>query len=1151
MLNLRARCLTLIVLCSLVSPVLAQKTPEEELATLVPASELAVALFAAEPMVINPAAIDVDTQGRVWVAEIQHYRSKAKQPAADSIKVLEDTDGDGKADRVTVFAEGIFCPMSICVAGPRVYVATSPDLWVYEDRDGDLRADGPPTKLLTGFGGVNHDHGAHSLVLGPDHKWWMSHGDGGFDITASDGSQAKFQWGGLLRGELDGTQIELVAQNFRNPYEVAVNSFGEAYLSDNDNDGNRSTRICWILEGGDYGWFGGPPAKVPAATPFAEGWHFRAHLPGYVPGTIVTGFGSPSGMCYYEGDAFGQAIGHAPLHADPGPRELRAYPHASYGAGKRGRVELLLSTDGDAYFRPVDVCVAPDGSLFVADWYDGGVGGHAYNNPDQGRIFRLTPAKGTCQRRDTAGPYESLSQAMQALASPNLATQFLAREYLLAHPTEATAALVQAMETAPPHVQARCLWLLDRMGDMGRGRVRQELAAKESSMRALAVRILRRHGKEELAAILPLASDASPEARREVILACRGVNTPQVRAAWIALANTYDGGDRYLLEALNIGAQGKQAELLDELTAAGYWNPQRLPLMQVLSAERATQYVVEQLAQAETAPGQRLALISALATLPTLEAGKIALGLVGDQTCDSAARKLACDALAIHVKGTWADLVQQPEFNATWERLLSQGEFQARALQLIGLFGWRQFEPQVTQIAQDVKAADAARGLAIEALAAIGGPAANGVLSGLVDDEQEAVRHAALAGLVRRQAWEAIAASLKQPDKKLPPETIVQAMLSNPAGALMLARWIEQNELTSQQTSMTVKLAAAHTDANVRAVFDRHLTAEQRGERLGEKSDLASILRLSGDGQRGREIFFSSSAAACRTCHAIHGTGGDIGPDLSLIGKKYDRGALLETILDPSKAMAPEYVPHLLETKGGRIYLGFVAERRPKQVVLRDVQGNFTRVGQDDIEQLVAQSKSLMPELVLRDVTAQDAADLLAFLAGLTQSVQPVQRLRVCGPTPSEQLVDAGLLCEELASRVDSKPEAQPRAAARTWEAVSADEIGKQFVFDQVAYDQARGKPSMQVTHDWACYADSSVAQDATFEAAGEVCPELWLNGEPVVVQGLSAHASPWSIPLKLRSGRNVILIRQRNEGDAGQFSLSLVAPQFVVLRTD
>jgi putative membrane-bound dehydrogenase-like protein len=196
--TLRAGRLILVLLALPGAPIAwAQLSPEAELKTLVVAPEMEVSLFASEPLLTNPAAIDVDTHGRVWVAEVEFYRGGARTPPADRIKVLEDTDNDGRADRSTVFAEGLLAPMSICVAGSKVYVATSPDLWVFDDADGDLKADGPPRKLLTGFGGRNHDHGAHSLMLGPDHKWWMSHGDEGFDVRGIDGSRAKYQWGGV------------------------------------------------------------------------------------------------------------------------------------------------------------------------------------------------------------------------------------------------------------------------------------------------------------------------------------------------------------------------------------------------------------------------------------------------------------------------------------------------------------------------------------------------------------------------------------------------------------------------------------------------------------------------------------------------------------------------------------------------------------------------------------------------------------------------------------------------------------------------------------------------------------------------------------------------------------------------------------------
>jgi putative heme-binding domain-containing protein len=115
----------------------------------------------------------------------------------------------------------------------------------------------------------------------------------------------------------------------------------------------------------------------------------------------------------------------------------------------------------------------------------------------------------------------------------------------------------------------------------------------------------------------------------------------------------------------------------------------------------------------------------------------------------------------------------------------------------------------------------------------------------------------------------------------------------------------------------------------------------------------------------------------------VHGFGGQLGPELTNIGKKYERSTLLETIIEPSKAIAPEYVPYVLETSDGQVHAGFLVERTDKQVILKDVKGRLVRVATGDIEVLLAQPKSLMPELVLSEITAQDAADLLAFLTTL------------------------------------------------------------------------------------------------------------------------------------------------------------------------
>lgn len=956
------------------------------------AEGIEIALFAAEPLVTNPAAIDVDTHGRVWVAEIEFYRKYAKQPPRDRIKVLEDTDGDGRADKATVFADGVYNPMSICVAWPKVYVATSPDLWVYEDQDNDLKADGPPQKLLTGFGGYNHDHGAHSLVLGPDHKWWMSHGDGGFDVTGPDGSRAKFQWGGLLRGELDGTQLELVAQNFRNPYEVAVNSFGEAILSDNDNDGNQSARICWIMPGGDYGWFGGPPHRVAPGTPFGESWHFRGHIPGYVPATVVTGFGSPCGMCFYEGGAFGDALNNVAWHCDPGPREVRVYPHQPDGFGMKGQSRVLITSEGDDYFRPSDICAAPDGSLVLSDWYDGGVGGHAYNNPDQGRIFVLRPQGKKLHRTDAPGPYADLSGALAALASPNLATRHLARERILADKTEAVPPLKElATTTADRALKARALWLLDRLGTAGRPTVIEQLGSDDATIRALAVRILGRRFRPHADLILAAHSDADPQVRREALLALRHLGSAEAEAALVELASHYDGADRYLVEAVHIAIgdnQQRRANVLARLEKQRPWDSRRLPLLQVLAPDRAVDVLAIELAK-QPPPTDEAAIdaLHKLAGIPALKAAQLAWQTATGANRSPRVRQAAWEIVAANLKGEWRELERDKGFVSSLTALLSapDRQWQTAALELTAQHGWRRFSEPLLQLALDDAGSVDVRCRALDVIASLRVEGAGPRIAALTAAGQPLDLQSAAAGALADLQDTAALGALLAPGGAAEgvQAAALRRLMHSTGGALFAMRWLDEDKLTQPQRDDILAKAQSHPDANVRTLYEKFIPADQRPVRLGGAIKPEDILALAGDVDRGWRIFAESTAAQCKNCHTVDGKGGRLGPDLAQIGRKYERAALLETILEPSKAIAPEFVPYVLETDGGQLYAGFLAENSEKQTVLRDAENRLVRVPKEQVTTLAPQTKSLMPELVLRDVTPQDAADLLAFLTTL------------------------------------------------------------------------------------------------------------------------------------------------------------------------
>jgi putative membrane-bound dehydrogenase-like protein len=975
------------LLCLVARNARAQRSPEEELKSLQAAEGLDVSLFACEPLITNPAAIDVDTHGRVWVAEIQWYRAAAKQPAADKIKVLEDTDGDGRADRCVVFAEGLYCPMSICVAGEKVYVATSPDLWVYEDRDGDLRADGPPTRLLTGFKGRNHDHGAHSLVLGPDHKWWMSHGDAGFDVTGSDGSHVEYKWGAVMRGELDGRQLEMVAMNFRNPYEVCVSSFGESYLSDNDNDGNYSARICWLLEGGNYGWFGRPPARVPRDTPYGEHWHFRGHVPGYVPATLVTGFGSPCGICFYEGDAFGPHFKNTPLHTDAGPREVRLYRHEKSGAGMRATNEIILSSGDDKYFRPDDICAAPDGSLFVSDWYDGGVGGHAYNNPDQGRIFLVRPKGKKLARIGKPGPYATIEDAIEGLKSPNLATQFLARQRLLDAGQANAAALTPLLAAEDPNYRARALWVLDRIGGEARGRVVEELQSPSGRARALAVRILRRHGEEYRAAILSLLDDPEIEVRREVLLALRGWRGGDIDAALVKLAMSYDGSDRYLLEAINIAAADRQKQLAAELAKSGRVSLDNVELIQALDPDAAARFVTGELSRPDLGEASRSRLLARLGTIPSLEAADVVLAAALDRSAPVTSREEALATVARNLAGAWKDLADRPELVSGVAQLLTENELRLAAIELVEKQNLRRFGGMLLVVAHAADLPVDARSRALTAAAKLDTEGAAAACEAMLAAGDKELRTTAARALVDLQAWPAVkkllaAAATPQALKSV----VVERASDSVAGSLVMLRLMDEGVLNDEMRKTVIARSTKHVDTGIRVLYERFVPEADRPKRLGAAMKPEQILAMTGDDNRGRTIFFKSSAARCKACHQVNGFGNTIGPDLSQIGKKYERRALLETILEPSKAIAPEYIVHLVETTGGEVHAGFIIEQGDKEIVLKNAEGKSIRVPKADVVATHPQKQSMMPELVLQDITAQDAADLLAYLSSLTNS---------------------------------------------------------------------------------------------------------------------------------------------------------------------
>ncbi len=577
---------------------------------------LEVSVWAESPELYNPTALDVDVHGRIWVTEAVNYRKWGgrnpgrEHAGGDRVVILSDTDGDGRCETSKVFVQDpeLVAPLGIAVIGERVFVACSPHLFVYVDEDGDDVPDRRET-FLSGFGGFDHDHGLHSLVLAPDGSFVFSAGNAGPHIvtdhagwTLRSGSiyngggpaladnkpgltsdDGRAWTGGLvLRVEPDGTGLGVLAHNFRNNYEVALDSFGNLFQTDNDDDGNQACRTLFCLEGGNHGYFSEDGARTwgadrrPGQDTQAAHWH--QDDPGVVPAGCINGAGGPTGCTVYEGDLLAPWIDGAVVNTDAGANVVYAHRTVRSGAGfALERTDLLRPRDESPlrdrrWFRPSDVVVGLDGSLFVADWFDPGVGGHLAGDAEAyGRILRIAPrgaaAAGVVLATGT------IEEAVAALASPAVNPRFEARRTLLAGKNTARDALrAKCASERDPRRIARALWLLATPELDDAKTVTSYLAHPEPELRAVALRALQRRAApaSETVRILRahgLARDPDAGVRREAALALRGVTLEACLDLLLDLAERVDPADRYAVEAFGLATRGKEDELWPELAA--------------------------------------------------------------------------------------------------------------------------------------------------------------------------------------------------------------------------------------------------------------------------------------------------------------------------------------------------------------------------------------------------------------------------------------------------------------------------------------------------------------------------------------------------------------------------------------------------------
>ena len=347
---------------------------------------LKIELFAADPEVATPTGIAVDSRGRVLVVESHtHFRPPGYEgPPADRIRMFEDTDGDGKADRITTFFEGTTWTMNLGIhPDGSVYVATRGEIFRLRDNDNDGRADErTPIVHLKTQGDYPHN-GLSGFAFDYDGTVYFGLGENKgaeFKLIGTDGSTAsELEGGQVYRCRADGTRLEMISFGFWNPFHLAFDSFGRLFAVDNDPDSLPPCRLMHIVPGGNYGYRYRNGRK--GVHPFTA---WNGELPGTLP--MVAGTGeAPSGVLAYESDQFPAEYVGDLLATSWGDHRIERFRLEPRGASLRSTASPVVT--GDENFRPVGIALAPDGSLYISDWVL-----KSYEVHGKGRIWHLSAA---------------------------------------------------------------------------------------------------------------------------------------------------------------------------------------------------------------------------------------------------------------------------------------------------------------------------------------------------------------------------------------------------------------------------------------------------------------------------------------------------------------------------------------------------------------------------------------------------------------------------------------------------------------------------------------------------------------------------------------------------------------------------------------
>jgi putative membrane-bound dehydrogenase-like protein len=930
-------------------------SPQQSRATLHTKGGLTVELVAAEPLVVDPVAIDFGPDGRLWVAEMCDYPSgiDGRLKPGGRIKVLEASHGDGHYDTCKVFLDKLPFPTGIKVWRKGVLICAAPDILYAEDTTGDGKAD-VVRKLFSGFATHNYQARVNGLEYGLDN--WV-YGSGGL-------------FGGEIHRLAGGPAVRLTNRDFRlNPDSGAIEPAAGRAQQGRVRD--------------DWGnWFGCDNETLVRHYPLADHYLRRnAHLappandvyvPDYPDSTLLypakrdiqlfklsgppRRVTSACGIGVYRDDLLGQAYTGNTFTCEPVNllvHRLVLQPRGVTFSGRRAAdetaSEFLAGTDN--WCRPVQVRTGPDGALWVVDMYRLVIEHPQWIPPEDlakldvragstmGRIYRVY-AKDRKPRPivrldklDTAG-------LVAALDTPNGPQRDLVQQMLVWKQDKAAGTLLEKLASSSlrPETRLQALCTLDGLHALRAAILVPAVSDKHPGVRRHAVRLAEKliaRSPPLAEAVLKMADDPDPQV--QVQLACTLGEWDDARAgrtlAALALMH-HDDPFRLAAVLSSVNKSNIGAVVGGVLEARGHGG----------------QRLTETLVGMATAFGDRAALGRVLGTLTTPREGKFAAwqfaALAGmldaldrrretpDKVLDRTQLKGLHTALA-QAKAVFADAEASEGGRLAAVRLLGRrADNRHDDIQMLG----RQLVPQNSAALQSA---------VVSAL-------------GRLDDERvpgELLAH-----------WDTLSPSLRS--------QILDVLLSRERWLRRLLAVVEKAGVPAAQVDAARRqILLEHKDPSVRRLAAKLLAGSTNPDRKKVLDEYQPVLRMAGDRGRGKAVF----AKRCATCHQLEGVGHVVGPDLASLSNK-SPAVLLIAILDPNQAVDNRYLHYVAATKDGRLSNGILTAETATSITLREQDGKEQVILRGDLEELRSTGKSLMPEGLEKDLARQDLADLITYL---------------------------------------------------------------------------------------------------------------------------------------------------------------------------